>query len=814
MLELYNKFFRTAFRGLAGKLGIVYTPVEIVDFILRSVDELLRTEFGQTLGSEGVHVIEPFVGTGTFITRLLQSGLVQPGDLERKYRHELHANELVLLAYYIAAINIEASYHTLAGGEYLPFEGICLTDTFQLHEGDGDLVGELMADNTTRRARQKKLPIRVIVGNPPYSVGQGSANDNAANVDYPTLDQRITDTYAARSSATSKRDLYNSYIRALRWASDRVGPKGVIGFVTNGGWVDGNAADGIRLCFAEEFSSIHVFHLRGDATTNGERRQKEKGNVFGQDSRAPVAITLLVRNPDTADQGVIRFHDIGDYLDREQKLAIISRFGSIGGVEEAGKWQAITPDPHGDWLNQRNAGFEAFLPLGAKDKATEAKLFETFSLGIATGRDAWCFNPSRQALAMNMKAMIAAYNSELQRFNAAHSSADRRARAEAVDRFVDADPRRINWTRALKANLAKNKPLTYEDTRLVSSLYRPFMRQWLYYDRRLNEMVYQMPGIFPFGSAGANNRAICVAGKGHVAEFTALMTDSPPELCLAAMKGGSQCFPRWVYERTEEASPGELALESGPSASDGTFQRRDAITDAGLAHFQTAYPGEPITKDDLFHYTYSLLHSPDYRARFTHNLSKQLPRIPLIASAADFRAFVQAGRELADLHCGFDEADPYPVTIAQGDLRLAHIPDPVAFFRVEKMKFAGTRPNLDRTSVIYNRNITITGIPLDAYTYVVNGRPALEWVMERQCVKRDTASGIAWDANAFANGTVGDPAYPFKLFCRVITVSLRTMEIVRSLPPLDIAPTLATDEQTAREAAAADDTPEIPEAAD
>ncbi len=789
VLELYDKFFRTAFPKLSDRLGIVYTPVEVVDFILRSVDELLRSEFGQTLGSEGVHIMDPFTGTGTFITRLLQSGLVKPGELEHKYRHGLHANELVLLAYYIAAINIEATYHSLAGGEYLPFEGICLTDTFQLYEDERDLASELMADNRTRRARQKGLPIRVIVGNPPYSVGQGSANDNAANVNYPTLDGRIAETYAAASSASSKKGLYNSYIRALRWASDRIGPQGVIGFVTNGGWVDGNAAAGIRLSFAEEFSSIHVFHLRGNADSSGERRQKEKGNVFGQGSRAPVAITLLVKNSTAVRPCTIHFHDIGDYLDREQKLSIISGFGSIGGIKRAGKWQTITPDAHGDWVGQRDTSFDAFLPLGAKDKAIEAKLFEIFSLGIATGRDAWCFNASRQALASNMKAMIAVYNEELERFGTAHPDASPNDRMRAVDQFVDPDPKRISWSSTLKANLARSRTLAFKETCLTPTMYRPFTRQWLCYARSLNERTYQVPRIFPLGKAGEGNRAICVAGPGHITEFSILMTDSPPELCLAAMKGGSQCFPRWAYERAEDAPADELALggEETPAEA-GALRRRDGITDAGLAHFQAAYPGEAITKDDLFHYVYGLLHSPDYRARFADNLSKQLPRIPAVVTAADFWAFTNAGRELADLHCGFDEAEPYPVTIEQGDLRLAHIPDPVRFYRVEKMKFGGKRPKLDRTTVIYNPNITITSIPLEAYDYVVNGKPALEWVMERQCIKTDPASGIVSDANAFANETVEDPAYPFKLFCRVITVSLRTMEIVRSLPPLDVAP--------------------------
>ena len=788
VLELYDKFFRTAFPRLSDRLGIVYTPVEVVDFILRSVDELLRSEFGQTLGSEDVHIIDPFAGTGTFVTRLLQSGLIKPEELEHKYRRGLHANELVLLAYYIAAINIEATYHSLAGRNYLPFEGICLTDTFQLYEDERNLSSELMADNRTRRARQKDLPIRVIVGNPPYSVGQGSANDNAANVDYPELDGRIAATYAAASSASSKRDLYNSYIRALRWASDRIGTQGIIGFVTNGGWVDGNAADGIRLSLAQEFSSIHVFHLRGNQRTSGEQSRREGGKIFGQGSRAPVAITLLVKNPVATQPSVIRFYDIGDYLNRNEKLSVISRFGSIGGIERAGKWQTITPDAHGDWVGQRDTSFGAFLPLGAKDKAIEAKLFETFSLGIATGRDAWCFNASRQALASNMKVMIAAYDGELERFGTAHPNASPNDRMRAVDQFVDPDPKRISWSSTLKAHLARGRTLAFEETCLTPAMYRPFTRQWLYYARSLNERTYQIPRIFPIGSAGEGNRTICVAGPGHITEFTALMTDSPPELCLAAMKGGSQCFPQWVYERTEDVSTDELILGSGnPPVGDGALRRRDAITDAGLAHFQAAYFGETVTKGDLFHYVYGLLHSPDYRARFADNLSKQLPRIPAVATAADFWAFVGAGRELADLHCGFDEVEPYPVNIAQGDLRLAHIADPVRFYRVEKMKFGGKRPKLDRTTVIYNLNITISGIPPDAYDYVVNGKPALEWVMERQCIRTDSASGIASDANTFANETMEDPAYPFKLFCRVITVSLRTMEIVRSLPPLDIA---------------------------
>lgn len=780
IVELYDKFFRNAFPRMTERLGIVYTPVEVVDFILHSVNEVLQSEFGQTLGSKGVHIMDPFTGTGTFITRLLQSGLIKPEELEYKYQNEIHANEIVLLAYYIAAINIEAVYHTLSGGDYQPFGGICLTDTFQLYEQEKDLIAHLMPVNSHRRARQKELDIRVIIGNPPYSVGQKSENDNADNVVYPRLDARIRETYAKRSKATLAKGLYDSYIRAIRWASDRIGDAGVVAYVSNAGWLDANTADGLRQCLAEEFASIHVFHLRGNQRTSGERSRREGGKIFGSGSRTPVAISLLVKNPDAAAHGQIHFHDIGDYLTREDKLAIIARLGSIGGVTRAKGWQAITPDEHGDWLGQRDKAFDAFLPLGDK-KGGGAKLFDNFSQGVLTARDSWAVNGSRDGVVINMRKMIAFYNTELARFGAAHPHADRKARGDAVDGFIDTDPTKISWTRALKADLAKGKVFAFDEASLTPSLYRPFTRQWLYYSRTFNEMVYQMPRIFPLGGS-AFNRVIQTTGVGSRA-FSVLMTASLPSYDNVE-KG--QCFPRYLYdgdaERAGDETQGGLFAVT-PAAQDG---RRDAITDDGLAHFQTAYPGETITKDDLFHYVYGLLHSEDYRARFADNLSKQLPRIPAVKQAADFWAFVEAGRRLGDLHCDFDGAEPYPVTIAQGDLRLANIPDPVRFYRVEKMKFGGKRPSLDKSTVIYNNHITMTGIPLEAYDYVVNGKPALEWVMERQCVKTDKASGIVNDANRYANETVGDPAYPLLLFQRVITVSLETMKIVRALPRLDI----------------------------
>ncbi len=485
VVELYDKFFRNAFPKMTERLGIVYTPVEVVDFIIHSVNHILQTEFGQTLGSKGVHIIDPFTGTGTFITRLLQSGLITPEQLPHKYKNEIHANEIVLLAYYIAAINIEAVYHSIVGGEYQPFEGICLTDTFQLYEKD-DLISGLLVDNSARRNRQKKLDIRVIMGNPPYSAGQKSENDNNDNVEYPFLDERIRSSYVKHSKAVLSKGLYDSYIRAIRWASDRIGNSGVIGFVTNAGFMDANTADGLRLCLAKEFSSIYVFHLRGNQRTSGELSRKEGGKIFGSGSRAPIAISLLVKNPISAKHGQIYFHDIGDYLSREDKLEKIRAFASIAAINISNGWQSIEPDKHGDWLKQRDGSFGEFIAIGNK-KGDEPKLFLNFSMGVVTNRDAWCYNPSKRGVISNMTRMINFYNSEVTRFSATHAGLDKKARETKVETFIDTDPSLISWTRSLKQELAKNRLFVFDTDCLTSSLYRPFTKQFMYFNRRFNE---------------------------------------------------------------------------------------------------------------------------------------------------------------------------------------------------------------------------------------------------------------------------------------------------------------------------------------
>ncbi len=788
VVELYDKFFRNAFPKMTERLGIVYTPVEVVDFIIRSVEDLLNQEFNVSMADKGVHILDPFTGTGTFITRLLQSGIIPADKLPDKYKNEIHANEIVLLAYYIAAINIEATYHSILAGsladnevkkevDFLPFDGICLTDTFQMYETE-DLASQIFVENSSRRKRQKGLDIRVIVGNPPYSAGQESANDNNANVAYPGLDARIRSTYANYSTGVNKNSLYDSYIRSIRWASDRIGNQGILGFVTNAGFVDGNAMDGLRKCLAEEFSSLYIFHLRGNQRTAGERSRKEGGKIFGSGSRAPIAISLLVKNPQAKEQGKIYLHDIGDYLTREEKLDIIQELGSVKTITEQNSWQEIIPDRFNDWINQRDPNFDKYLPLGAKKEKGTLPIFENYSRGVATSRDFWVYNYSAQILSHNINKSINFYNSEVDRYISANS------KGVKAENFVSFDSTYFSWDRANKWDLEKCKKYSYNQKSLYKSLYRPFTKTNLYFNRQLNNMVYQIPQIFP--TAEAENLAICLTVTGTKG-FSVLISNLIPDLHLI---GDSQCFPLYLYEKSlsdsSRENSGSLFGES--KVSEENYTRKDAITDEAMAYFQEAYPNQTFSKEDVFYYVYGLLHSEEYRERYADNLSKQLPRMPRVKRFEDFMAFSQAGRDLAALHLNYETLKPYPVTFS-GSLKYNgndFIDSTPEDFRVTKMKFGKSGKETDKTTVLYNNKITMGNIPEEAYDYIVNGKPALEWVMERQAVTTHKESGITNDANDWAIETMNDPRYPLELFQRVITVSLETQKIVNNLPKLDI----------------------------
>ncbi|MGH3904904.1 MAG: DEAD/DEAH box helicase [Pseudonocardiaceae bacterium] len=765
--ELYEKFFKIAFPHAAESLGIVYTPVQIVDFIIRSVESVLRTEFGASISDSGVHVLDPFTGTGTFIVRLLQSGLIRPDELARKYAHELHANEILLLAYYIAAINIEATYHGIAGGEYVPFNGIVLTDTFQMTEDDDTMDEVIFPQNNERVAHQKELDIRVIIGNPPYSVGQTSQNDDNQNQKYLTLDASISRTYAARSTATNKNSLYDSYIRAIRWASDRVKDQGIVAYVSNGGYIDSNVAAGLRKSLANEFAAIYIYNLRGNQRTAGELSRKEGGKVFGQGSRSTVAIMLLIKKPGSTDTQ-IHYRDIGDYLTREQKLEIVA----AGDIETL-PWQIITPNDAGDWINQRQSSFEAFTVLGAKVKPSQPKpatVFANYSRGLETGRDVWVYNYSHSELNSNVQQMINYYNTQVDDFEdfcRANSITNTRV---YVDNFIDLNPAKISWSRSLKAFLVKRIRVAFHPEELVTGGYRPFSKQYVYFDRHLNHERSQMPKMFP--SSDQQNVGIYLTSAGSHYDFTLLMVDCLPNLHLLDT---GQMFPRYTYEQPTE-DPDLFGDKAAP-----VYSRRDNITDEILADYRSVY-GSAVNKDEVFYYVYGLLHSPDYRAQFAADLKRMLPRIPKVATAQDFNEYAKAGRELAALHVGYENVEPYPLhEVIKSSLGTAGND----FYRVQKMMFSKHGKTTDKSTVIYNTNVTLTGIPDEAYEYMLGPKSAVEWIMERYQVKTDKASGIVNDPNDWAT-EVGDPRYIFDLLRRIVTVSVETVKIVRNLPTLKL----------------------------
>ena len=756
LMELYEKFFVTALKKDADRLGIVYTPIEIVDFILNSADHVLRREFGRSLSDEGVHVLDPFTGSGIFLVRLLQSALIGDSDLARKYHEEFHANEIVLLAYYIAAIHIEEAFHGRRGPEsaYEPFEGIVLTDTFNLHTDRTGFPKNWLPVNSARAERQQDLPIQVIVGNPPWSAKQRSSADDNPNVDYPELEKRVAKTYAARSRSTNKNSLYDTYKMAIRWMSDRIGEQGVIALVTNGSWIGGNVDSGVRACLAEEFSSIYVLNLRGNQRTQGERSRQEGGKVFGQGSRAPVAITILVRNPEALHDGCrILYRDIGDYLRREEKLAVLREAGSIAGIED---WRTITPDRHHDWIGQRSEEFQKLYPVGskaAKAGRTDEAIFRLYSRGLETARDAYVYNFSRDACAENASRMVSDYLGAMRELDEFKNGSPT---DEITHEITLRHSSHVRWDQGLKDNLGRRKAVTYSPDNVWTTQYRPFVKQHCYGENVFIHRKGQMDSIFP--ASDSENRVICVPGIGSTKPFSALVADTMPDIQL--MFNG-QYFPRYRYRERAEVQRELPGIESGR-------ERIDNISDTALRAFRVRYNDNTITKDAIFDYVYGVLHASAYRERFANDLAKELPRIPL---APDFHAFAKAGRELAELHLGYEDCAEYPLEVASahsGDPRREH-------FRIgrQAMRFHDD----EKTALRVNEHVSLRGIPAAAHTYQVNGRTPLEWFIDRYRITQDKESGIGNDPN----GWFDDPRDLIAAIRRIVHVSVETARIVTGL---------------------------------
>ena len=723
----YEKFFQGFSEDVADTHGIVYTPQPIVDFMVRSVEHILETEFGRSLSDTGVHIIDPFVGTGNFIVRLMQD--IQGTALEAKYRHELHCNEVMLLPYYIASLNIEQEYFQRMG-TYLPFEGIALADTFELLE---QRQAELFTrENTERVERQKAADMFVVIGNPPYNMGQVNDSDNNRNRKYEIMDARITETYVADSKATLKNALYDPYVKAIRWASDRIGEEGIVAFVTNNGFLDGLAFDGMRKHLAQDFDAIYILDLDGNARKG---LKVSDANVFG--IRVGVSINLFVKKKEkSSEDSELFYYRTDDLWNKKQKFNLLTEHKHVGNIVS----EAIEPNKQYTWLTEGlHAEFDTFIPIGRKEtkaiKGTAVDvIFKTYSNGVKTNRDAWVYNFNRNTLTENIQGMIGTYDTEVDRWKRRENQ-----RVNVRD-FVIYDDTKIKWDRELRQQLQRGRYAEYTENKVRTALYRPFTKSNLFFDRVLNNCVYLLPSIFP--TSETENQVIWLKVGKEWAMF-ALMADQIPDLLP---QSGSQCFPFYTYDE------------------DGT-NRQENITDWALTEFRTHYGDDTITKWDIFHYNYGLLHHPIYREKYEMNLKRDLPHIPF---AEDFWGFANAGAALADLHVNYESVPKYD------GLKYIETPGMMVDWRVEKMKLSK-----DKTQLKYNDFLTVDGIPPEVYDYRLGNRSALEWVVDQYRVKVDKRSGIVNDPNREA-----EPRYIVDMIARVITVSLKTVEIIKKLPAL------------------------------
>ena len=735
---VYEQFFQGFSIKVADTHGIVYTPQPIVDFMVKSVEHILQTEFDRSLSDTGVNIIDPFVGTGNFIVRIMQE--LDPISLERKYTAdppELQCNEVMLLPYYIASLNIEQQFYT-ATNRYASYQGICLVDTFEVTEARQTQL--FTPANTERVEKQKQTPMFVVIGNPPYNMGQVNENDNNKNRKYGAMDKRIAETYAKDSKATLRSQLYDPYVKAIRWALDRIGEEGVVVFVTNDSFLDGLAFDGMRKHLASDCDAIYILDLGGNARKG---LQVSDANVFG--IRVGVSINLFVKDKQNSSElPRLFYYRTDDLWNKKQKFDFLNESQHVGAIP----WQNIQPDARHTWLTEGlHAEFDTFIPMGTKEAkavkgAAVGVIFETYSNGVTTNRDAWVYNFNRNVLTENMSRLIENYNMEVARWG---QWAERNVN---LDDFVNSDETKIKWSSTLKQKLRSGQIAAFAEAKIRQSLYRPFTKSNLYFDRMTNDRLLVFPSIFPTLETEAENQVIVVSDHGFRAGFNTLMANLVPDSHILAARDRFQCFPFYTYDE------------------DGT-NRRENITDWALAHFRKHYQDDTITKWDIFHYNYGLLHHPDYRETYEANLKRDLPHIPFVK---DFWGFAEAGARLADLHVNYESQPEYD------KLKFIQTPDVPLNWRVEKMKLSK-----DKISLIYNDFLTIDGVPPKAFAYRLGTRSALEWVIDQYRVKTDKRSGIVNDPNR-----ADDPQYIVKLIGKVIAVSLETVEVVEGLPALVI----------------------------
>jgi predicted helicase len=728
---VYEKFFQGFSVKVADTHGIVYTPQPIVNFMVKSVENILQMEFGRSLSDEGVHILDPFVGTGNFIVHIMRE--IKRSKLSYKYADELHCNEVMLLPYYIASMNIEHEYYELTH-TYQPFEGICLVDTFELAEAK---LPTFSQENTNRLEQQKNTPIFVIIANPPYNAGQVNENDNNKNRKHPVVDGRVAETYAKDSKASDKSDLSDPYVKAFRWASDRLGEEGIIAFVTNNSFIEGIAFDGMRKNLSKDFDAIYIMDLGGNVRKN-PKLSGTTHNVFGIQIGVGINIFFRKKNEQPQKRVKIYYAKTEEFWRKEQKYDFLDKQEYIGNIE----WEQIKPDEKQNWLTKgMEEGFKTLLAMGTKEakgsKGRETEtIFTTYSLGANTNRDIWAYNYNSQTLEKNIRRFIETYNSEVDHW---HNRTDKSVQ---LDDFVLNDKKKIKWSSRLKECLLRYQKAKFSTDKVRNSLYRPFCFQYLFFDEILTHRQGRLPIIFPTPETEAENRMICVSGIGSSKPFQVLMTNIIP--CLDMLEK-TQCFPFYIY---------------GEDGSD----RQENIADWALERFRTNYKDDHISKWDIFHCVYAILHHPQYCEKYKANLRRELPRIPF---ASDFWKFAEEGKKLAELHVNYEDQLEYP-------LRWIENKDVPLNWRVEKMKLSK-----DKTQIIYNDFLTLGGIPIEVFEYRLGNRSALEWIIDQYQVKTEKRSGITNDPNR-----PNDPEYIVRLIGKVVTVSLETMKIVKGLPEL------------------------------
>ncbi len=741
--NLYNTFFKVAFRKQSEKLGIVYMPIEVVDFILRATNGILKKHFNTDFNDKNITIFDPFTGTGSFIARLLskENNLISDEALKEKFLNHCFAFDIVLLAYYIALINITQAAQN-RDGSLKTFKNIALTDSLDFYEEKNDKgVFDLFKDleeNKEIKSTIEKQNIRVIIGNPPYSAGSKSENDNNQNLSHKKLEKRVYEKYGQISTAKVGATTRDTLIQSIYMASELLKDRGVLGFVVNGGFIDSKSGDGFRKCVAKEFAHLYVLNLRGNARTSGETFKKEGGKIFDSGSRATIAVIFFVKDA-SVKNSAIHYYDIGDYLKREDKLNRLANFTDLDEIP----FETITPNNKGDWINQRDDAFDKLIPLKRDKKRQNPSVFDINSGGVVSGRDSWVYNFSPDALMQNVQKCIDTYNADLKRFNA-HFREAFKSRTKGVksgdlykqlnDQEITTDKTKIAWTRALKQEFIKNKNLQEShEKRIRLALYRPFNKQWLYFDKNLNEEQYQLPKIFP--DKDAQNVVINTTRR----NFSALVSDAIPDKHFI---GDANAYPLYYY--------------------DGLGNRHYAISGYALNLFRRHYEDNLIAEEEIFYYIYAILHHKGYLEKYKNSLAKEDPRIAL---SEDFKELSILGKELAKLHLNY-ESEELHTSVEYQTLMNA---EEKGYYDVETMKKIGDR-------IHYNNHIAITKIPKKAFDYVVNGKSAIDWVIERYQKTTDKDSLIENNPNDYAGGK-----YVFELLCRVIKLSEKSVDLIEKI---------------------------------